>query len=156
MNERPFTNDPTSDIDDYTAIESEYPAEDDRWYPGKYTRRFLFAGLGAVATALDTAGQTFDRFADRGERLAEEWDDRVDDVRRQNADAGERAREYARSGVNLLLDTVGVPNKGDVDTINVKLNILSRKLDELQLDLVTPARGTSPPPPEPPGGDASI
>jgi hypothetical protein len=34
--------------------------------------------------------------------------------------------------MDAFLDTINVPNKADVDTINVKLNILSRKLDDLQ------------------------
>jgi polyhydroxyalkanoate synthesis regulator phasin len=138
MNEQTFPTDPTPDFEGYTSADADTFSED-RWYPGKYTRRFLLAGLGAFATAIDNAGDTFERFADRGERVTQEWRGRVDDVRRENEDAGDRVREYARSGVNAFLDTVGVPNKGDVDTINVKLNILSRKLDEIQMGSVPPA-----------------
>src|SRR5947209_2178373 len=156
MNDNPFISETTGDLEGYTTIEVESPIDDDRWYPGKYTKRFLFAGLGALATALDTAGGTFDRFADRGEQLSEEWNERVEDMRRQNSDAGDRVRDYARSGVNSFLDTVGVPNKGDVDTINVKLNILSRKLDDLQIDRVQPRPETQTTPGDPLGTDPVI
>jgi polyhydroxyalkanoate synthesis regulator phasin len=156
MDENPFVSEPTGDLEGYMAVEDDTSRDEDRWYPGKYTRRFLFAGLGAVASAIDTAGETFDRFADRGERLSEDWNERVEDMRNQNADAGDRVRDYARSGVNSFLDTLGVPNKGDVDTINVKLNILSRKLDDLQLDRVPPSSEVPPASPQSSVDDITI
>jgi hypothetical protein len=50
--------------------------------------------------------------------------------------------------MNAFLDTLNVPSKADVDTINVKLNILTRKLDSLQMQEVE--RETAPPPPSVP------
>jgi polyhydroxyalkanoate synthesis regulator phasin len=144
MNENPFIDDLSSEVGSFTA-ETTSIERDGRWYPGKYTRRFLMAGLGAVATLLDNAGDTFEELADRGEQVSRELNDRVEDARRQNAGAGDRVRDYARAGTNAVLDNLGVPNKGDVDTINVKLNILSRKLDDLQMQHVPPSESTPPP-----------
>jgi polyhydroxyalkanoate synthesis regulator phasin len=138
MNETPFIDEAGSEGDTFVVANSD-TGRDDRWYPGKYTRRFLMAGIGAMATLIDNAGETFDQLADRGEQVSRELNDRVEDARRQNSGASDRVRDYARSGANTVLDTLGVPNKGDVDTINVKLNILSRKLDDLQMSHVTPS-----------------
>lgn len=149
MSENPFINEPGIPDEGFPAPAGE--RREDRWYPGKYTRRCLMIGIGALATALDAAGEAVDTLANRGERVTSEWNERVEEMRRQNTDAGERVRDYARSGVNAVLDSAGVPNKGDVDTINVKLNILSRKLDEIQLQQV----GASAPEPPPPPGPSS-
>jgi polyhydroxyalkanoate synthesis regulator phasin len=137
MNEQPF-DEPLNDVEGHIDTADDLATED-RWYPGKYTRRLLLAGLGAAVTVVDTAGETVERLIERGESVSNEWTERVNDMRRDNSGAGERVKDYARTGVNVLLDKVGVPNKGDVDTINMKLNILSRKLDEIQLQQVQPA-----------------
>lgn len=109
------------------------------------TKRVVLAGIGAVATACDTAEDAFDRLVRRGQRVQNEWSQRADDIRRQNAGAGARARDYFRGAMDTFLNSLNVPNKGDVDTINVKLNILSRKLDDLQMDLVRePAASSAP------------
>jgi polyhydroxyalkanoate synthesis regulator phasin len=137
MNEQPF-DEPLNGVEGHIDTADDLAIED-RWYPGKYTRRLLLAGLGAAVTVVDTAGETVERLIVRGESVSNEWTERVNDMRRDNSGAGERVKDYARTGVNVLLDKVGVPNKGDVDTINMKLNILSRKLDEIQLQQVQPA-----------------
>lgn len=94
----------------------------------------VLAGIGAVATACDTAEGTFDRFVNRGQRLQEEWQDRASEIRQQNVGTTGRMRSYFRSAMDAFLDSVNVPNKADVDTINVKLNILMRKMDDIQID----------------------
>jgi hypothetical protein len=64
-------------------------------------------------------------------------------------------REYFRSAMDSFLDSLNVPSKTDVDTINVKLNILTRKLDDLQMGRAPGAPSGQPDigattPPEPP------
>lgn len=96
-------------------------------------RRTVLAGIGAVATACDTAEETFDRLVDRGQQVQAEWQGRTEQFRRQNAGATGRFRDYFRSAMDAFLDGLNVPSKADVDTINVKLNIVTRKLDDLQM-----------------------
>ncbi|HLJ68007.1 MAG TPA: phasin family protein [Chloroflexota bacterium] len=106
-------------------------------------RRAFLAGIGAMATACDRADQTFDEFVTRGERVRDEWTERADELRRENRGARGRMGEYFRGAMDAFLDTLNVPNKTDVDTINVKLNILTRKIDDLQMDALeraTPSR----------------
>jgi len=111
-------------------------------------RRVVLASIGAAAAACDTAAERFDRYVNRGQQVRDEWQDRADDLRRQNAGVRGRARESFRAAMDLFLNSLNVPSKGDIDTINVKLNILSRKLDEIQTDRVEAASpGRTPPPP---------
>jgi poly(hydroxyalkanoate) granule-associated protein len=96
--------------------------------------RLILAGLGALASAIDSAEETFDRFVDRGAQVQEEFEERAEEVRRQNAGTRGRMREYCRGAMDAFLDGLNVPSKADVDTINVKLNILTRKIDDLQME----------------------
>ncbi|MGI8824108.1 MAG: phasin family protein [Chloroflexota bacterium] len=96
-------------------------------------RRVVLAGIGAVAMAADMADETFDRLVERGQKVQSELKGRVDDTRHQNAGARERVQEYYRSAVDACLDRVNLPSKGDLETINVKLNVVSRKLDDLHM-----------------------
>lgn len=105
-------------------------------------RRIALAGLGAVATARDTANDTFERFVDRGERAQEDLRQRADEARSYNAATRGRVGDAMRGAMNALLDAINVPNKADVDTINVKLNILTRKLDDLQYRAVKETQET--------------
>jgi hypothetical protein len=41
--------------------------------------------------------------------------------------------EYFRTGMDVLLNKLNFPSKADLDTINVKLNMLARKMDDLQM-----------------------
>jgi len=123
-------------------------------------KRTVLAGIGALASAMDEANQRFEQFVDRGEQVREEWQDKADDIRQQNAGTRSRVRGYLRDAMDTFLNSFNMPSKGDIDTINVKLNILSRKLDELNMThvhqemVVPPSEPTTPSPP-PPEGDLS-
>ena len=116
-------------------------------------KRAVLAGVGAMATAYDTASQTYDQFVGRGQQVTDQWQERAGDLRRQNAGMRGRFGDYFRGAVDTLLHNVNVPSKTDLDTVNVKLNIMSRKLDELQMGqgraASTGSTGFTPPPPPP-------
>src|SRR5436305_12276535 len=96
-------------------------------------RRVWLAGIGVAATACDVAADQFDRFVQRGQRVRQDMQERADEIRRNNTGTRGRMRDYFRQTMDAFLDGVNVPNKTDVDTINVKLNILTRKIDDLQI-----------------------
>jgi polyhydroxyalkanoate synthesis regulator phasin len=114
------------------------------------TPQYAFlASIGAVATALDEAEAYYDRFVERGRRLQDEWRTRAGDMQVPATGARYRLRDAMRTAMDAFLDTMNVPNKGDVDTINVKLNILTRKIDDLQVQSGGSgvSGGVTPPPP---------
>ncbi|GAC1406958.1 MAG: phasin family protein [Chloroflexota bacterium] len=96
-------------------------------------KRLVLAGIGAAATVIDRAEDRFERFVDRGQRAQEELQEKTDELKRRNAGTRTRARGTLRSFMDVFLDTLNVPSKGDMDTINVKLNILTRKIDNIQV-----------------------
>ena len=121
-------------------------------------RRFVLASIGAAAVACDVAADRFDEFVNRGRQVRDEMQDKADEVR-QNAGARVRVRDSFRTAMDVFLDGLNIPSKADMDTINVKLNILSRKLDDLQMERVREASGESseavPPSTPPPPADLS-
>lgn len=100
-------------------------------------KRVMLAGLGAVAMACDTAEDTFDRFVDRGQQVQSDLEERAREARSGRLMRRTRLGNAVRNAMDAFLDSVSIPNKADVDTINVKLNILTRKIDDLQMEQVT-------------------
>ena len=138
MNEGPFPNESAAGLSPDAATAYAGTSE-----PEGSAKRAVLAGLGAAATAYDIANDAFDRFVDRGSLAQEHLLRRADDVRLQRAGNRARMGDALRSAMNVLLDSLNVPNKADVDIINTKLNIVTRKLDDLQFGGMT---GTTPAP----------
>jgi polyhydroxyalkanoate synthesis regulator phasin len=118
-------------------------------------KKLLWASLGAFAELCDVAGKRFDEFVNRGQQVESELGQKAEEMRRQNAGTRDRVQDSFRGAMDVFLNSFNIPSKGDVDTINVKLNILSRKLDELQVDRVGGPGGPEAPPPSPPEGLAT-
>jgi len=110
-------------------------------------RRATLAWLGAAATACDLANNTYEQFVNRGEQARAAARRRAEEARQRNAGTRDRAEDFVRTGMNVVLDNLQVPNKADVDTINVKLNILTRKIDDLQMQQTFEAERFTPEPP---------
>ncbi|GAC1321476.1 MAG: hypothetical protein NVS2B16_11210 [Chloroflexota bacterium] len=140
--------------DPYVDASDSYPPREHG--AENVARRAVLAGIGAIALACDTAGDTFDRFVNRGERVESELRERVDDVRQHNAGARGRVDQYYRTALDALLDRANLPSKGDLDTINVKLNIVSRKLDDLQMQNVTGGTAVPAPPASTPASPTPV
>jgi polyhydroxyalkanoate synthesis regulator phasin len=120
LNEQPFTGEPR-DFDHVNTPADVTP------------RHVLLAGIGAVALAYNTAGETFMRLVDKGQEVQTEVQNRTEGMKRQNAGTRDRVDHFIRTGMDALLNTLNFPSKADVDTINVKLNMLARKMDDIQL-----------------------
>jgi polyhydroxyalkanoate synthesis regulator phasin len=124
------------------------------------TKRLFYAWLGALATAYDTAEEQFDTFVRRGRQVADEWQGRKGEPRstmRPNA----RVRDSFRVVMDSMMEGMNVPTKAEIDAMNVKLNILMRKLDDLtaQTAQTTSAPGRPDVPPSsttPPMGDTDL
>jgi polyhydroxyalkanoate synthesis regulator phasin len=128
MNEGPFPNETSEGLT--PDVSTAYAGTSEPEGPAK---RVVLASLGAMATACDVANETFDRFVDRGSQAQEHIMRRADEARMQNAGNRTRMGEALRSAMNAFLDGINVPNKTDVDVINAKLNIVNRKLDDIQV-----------------------
>lgn len=131
MTEGPFPNESAAGMNPDIATAHAGTPE-----PDGPTKRVVLAGLGAIATACDVAYETFDRFVDRGSQAQDKLQRRADKMRMQTV-GRTRVSDSLRSAMNAFLDGINVPNKADVDVINAKLNIVTRKLDDLQFQGVS-------------------
>ncbi|MCC7352757.1 MAG: phasin family protein [Anaerolineae bacterium] len=95
-------------------------------------RKAFLAGIGALDLARERTEEMMARLAERGERVREErreyWEKKMS--RRQARLNKMRARMDKRMG--KLMDRLNVPTKSDIETLNEKIEGLSRKIDALQ------------------------
>jgi polyhydroxyalkanoate synthesis regulator phasin len=111
-------------------------------------RQLFYAWLGALATAYDTAEDRYDQFVRRGREVTEEWQNRSDDARRASSRTSGRVRDSFRMMMDGVMSGMNMPTKSEVDAMNVKLNILMRKLDDLAMreTISRPGQPEAPPP----------
>jgi len=112
--------------------------------PIESARRVFLAGLGAVAVATEATDQIFQQLVKRGEQTREEAMREIRQARSRSASRREDASSYFRHRMDSMLNMANLPSKGDVDAINAKLNILTRKVDDVQAGGVDSARETRP------------
>jgi polyhydroxyalkanoate synthesis regulator phasin len=108
-------------------------------------RQLMLAGLGAAALACDAADDAFTRMVERGESVQSQMQNMTDDVLEQGSINRSRASSSFRSAVDSFLNALNLPSKTDLDTLDVKLNILTRKIDDLELERAQAAAKTAPP-----------
>lgn len=95
-------------------------------------RRVALASVGAVSMASDTANRVFDEFVRRGEQTTDAASQRVKEVRERRSQTSTTMADFVRGRMDRFLGCVNLPSKGDMDSINTKLGVLSRKIDEVQ------------------------
>jgi polyhydroxyalkanoate synthesis regulator phasin len=111
-------------------------------------KRVFYAWVGAMATAYDAAEDTYEQFVRRGREATEEWQHRSEDARVQSSAATGRVRDSFRTMMDGFLSGLNMPTKAEVDAMNVKLNILMRKLDDLAMQQPPSAHPGQPEAPE--------
>jgi poly(hydroxyalkanoate) granule-associated protein len=114
------------------ASSSDSSRVDDHWSPFEGLRRIALAGIGAVSVASEVSDEVFSELVKRGEQSREEARDELRQAKARTARRNADAADFFRARMNGLMDRVNLPSKGDVDSINAKLNILTRKMDEFQ------------------------
>lgn len=118
-------------------------------------RNAYLAMLGAVGMLWDGWDDTVSRLVERGEELQGELQSRAQEARWENMRASSRMGDSVQMVTRALRDQLDIPSKSEIDAMNVKLNILLRKLDDLALRTETatgaPEVPVAPPPEESPG-----
>lgn len=100
--------------------------------PIEAAKRVAFAGLGAVAVATEATDEVFRELVKKGEQARHEVAGELREARAKSAGRRSEASDFFRSRMDDAMNAVNLPSKGDVDAINAKLNILTRKMDEFQ------------------------
>lgn len=116
-------------------------------------RSVYLAMLGAVGLVWDSWDDTVNRLVQRGEELQGELQSKAQDARwetmRPSARVGDSVQMLSRS----IRDQLDMPSKSEIDAMNVKLNILMRKLDDLSMR-TEPGAGAPDVPVAPPASDS--
>ena len=106
-------------------------------------RKLVLASIGVVAVAQDEIDAFVQRLIERGEIAEQDGRKLLEDVRARRSEAADRAQSEARDqgrkvqetvdkGIEEILDRMNIPSKGEVEALNRKIALLTKKIDELQ------------------------
>jgi|SRR5579872_6906607 len=110
--------------------------------PIEAVKQVALAGLGAVAVATEAADEMFHALVHKGEEAREDALREIREAKTRSAQRRADSETFLRSTMDDLLNRVSVASKGDIEALNAKLNIISRKLDEVHMGRdATPASG---------------
>ncbi len=98
--------------------------------------RVFLAGVGIASVATEVSEDVFNELVSRGEQTRDEAREEMRARRERGAKRGTEAASFVRSRMDDVLNRINLPSKGDVDSINAKLNILTRKIDQVQASQV--------------------
>lgn len=96
-------------------------------------RSMYLAMLGAVGMVWDGWDDTVNRLIQRGEELQGELQSKAQDARWESMRSQNRMSDSIQMLSRTLRDQLDIPSKGELDAMNVKLNILLRKMDDLAM-----------------------
>lgn len=115
--------------------------KDDLDSPIEAAKRLALAGLGAVAAATEATDEVFQTLVKKGEEARDQAVREIREARQRNADKRADSLTFLGARLDAFLRTVNLASRGDIEALNAKLNIITRKLDEMGA-----GRAASPPP----------
>lgn len=116
-------------------------------------RSVYLAMLGAVGMVWDGWDDTVNRLVQRGEELQGELQSKAQDARWESMRPANRMGDSVQMLSRTIRDQLDIPSKSEIDAMNVKLNIVMRKLDDLAMR-TEPTTGAPEVPVAPPPEDS--
>ncbi len=94
----------------------------------------LMAGIGAITIAQDEIERFVQKMGERSRETAEDSRKPVVEVKAKGKQGVKKVSQKLDRQMDNALTRLNIPTKSDVDTLNVKIADLSKKLDELDLE----------------------
>lgn len=96
------------------------------------TRRILLASIGVMALAQDEIEDFVNKLIERGEIAERDGRNLVGEVRERRQRATRGAEEEVTKRAQQFLEKLNIPTKDDIDALNMKINLLSKKIEDLK------------------------
>jgi poly(hydroxyalkanoate) granule-associated protein len=94
-------------------------------------RKVVLAAIGATAIAHDEMEAFVNRLVERGEMAEKDGRSLVYEMKEKRKTRATRIEDEIHKHISEALDRMNIPTKADVDSLNVRIAELSRKIDEL-------------------------
>jgi poly(hydroxyalkanoate) granule-associated protein len=95
-------------------------------------RNVVLATIGAVAIAEEEIEAFVNRLIERGEIAEKDGKKLVREVMDKRKAKSEQLDEQIKKEIEAGLDRINIPTKADIEALNLKINDLSLKIDELK------------------------
>jgi poly(hydroxyalkanoate) granule-associated protein len=96
------------------------------------TRKVLLASIGVVSLAQNEIEDFVGKLIERGEIAEKDGRKLVGEIKDKRQKATKGVEDEVSKRVQQFLERINVPTKDDIDALNKKINLLSKKIDELK------------------------
>jgi poly(hydroxyalkanoate) granule-associated protein len=116
-------------------MEEEKNMDDDkkREYHSFYDvmRRMMLAGIGAVALKHDEVEEFIDKLVERGEIAKKDAEEMRSEMKERRKKYFHGEESHLHNKMQDFLNRLEVPTKDDINTLNIKMTELEKKIDKL-------------------------
>lgn len=116
---------------------------DEMGSPIDAVRRVALAGLGAIAVATEATDDIFHSLVKKGEETREEASREIRAARLRGVERRTDSTTFLRTRMDSALSRVNLASKSDIEALNAKLSIISRKIDQVSSSKRAGTRGPS-------------
>jgi poly(hydroxyalkanoate) granule-associated protein len=96
------------------------------------TRKVLLASIGVMAIAQDEIEDFVSKLIERGEIAEKDGRRLVGEVMERRQKTSKSAEEEVTKRFQQFLERLNIPTKDDIDALNMKINLLSKKIEDLK------------------------
>ena len=95
-------------------------------------RRVMLVTIGAAAIAQEKVEALVDRLVDRGKSVEKDCEKLAGEMREKRTGRKTKVEQELSKHVESVLDRMNIPSKTDVDSLGLKIEELTKKIDEMK------------------------
>lgn len=96
------------------------------------SRKVVLASIGAMAMAQDELEAFVNKLVERGELAEKDGDGLINELREKRHQRLSKMEEKVNKRVAKTLEHLNIPSKDEIASLNEKIAILNKKLDEVK------------------------